>query len=31
VRASFWVYNTSEDVTRLVSAVKQTQERFGAV
>ncbi|MDQ8175495.1 MAG: aminotransferase class V-fold PLP-dependent enzyme, partial [Gemmatimonadota bacterium] len=31
VRASFWVYNTSEDVTRLVSAVTQTQERFGAV
>jgi cysteine desulfurase/selenocysteine lyase len=31
VRASFWVYNTSDDVTRLVSAVQQTQERFGAV
>jgi cysteine desulfurase/selenocysteine lyase len=28
VRASFWVYNTSEDVARLVRAVRETQARF---
>ena len=28
VRASFWVYNTSEDVARLVHAVRETQARF---
>lgn len=28
VRASVWVYNTSEDVARLVRAVRETQARF---
>jgi len=28
VRASFWVYNTADDVTRLVAAVRAAQERF---
>ena len=28
VRASVWVYNTSEDVARLVRAVQETQARF---
>jgi cysteine desulfurase / selenocysteine lyase len=28
VRASFWVYNTLEDVDRLTAAVRATQERF---
>lgn len=27
-RASFWVYNTADDVTRLVSAVREAQRRF---
>jgi cysteine desulfurase/selenocysteine lyase len=31
VRASFWVYSTLEDVTRLVEAVRAAQERFAAV
>jgi cysteine desulfurase/selenocysteine lyase len=31
VRASFWVYNTAEDVTRLAAAVRAAQERFAAV
>jgi len=28
VRASFWVYSTSEDVARLAQAVRETQLRF---
>jgi cysteine desulfurase/selenocysteine lyase len=28
VRASFWVYSTSEDVARLAQAVRETQARF---
>lgn len=28
VRASFWVYNTADDVARLVTAVRTAQERF---
>jgi selenocysteine lyase/cysteine desulfurase len=31
VRASFWVYNTADDVARLVVAVRQAQERFAIV
>jgi cysteine desulfurase/selenocysteine lyase len=31
VRASFWVYSTAEDVTRLVAAVRAAQERFAPV
>jgi cysteine desulfurase/selenocysteine lyase len=30
VRASFWVYNTADDITRLVRAVRGAQERFTA-
>ena len=30
-RASFWVYNTLEDVAALVQAVRATQERFAVV
>jgi cysteine desulfurase/selenocysteine lyase len=30
VRASFWVYNTAQDVERLVAAVRAAQERFAA-
>lgn len=30
-RASFWVYNTLQDVDKLVLAVRETQERFGGV
>ena len=28
VRASFWVYNTADDITRLVAAVRAAQVRF---
>ena len=31
VRASFWVYNTLEDVERLASAIRAAQDRFAAV
>ena len=31
VRASFWVYNTLNDVERLAAAVRAAQERFAAV
>ena len=30
-RASFWVYNTLQDVEKLVMAVRETQARFAAV
>jgi cysteine desulfurase/selenocysteine lyase len=30
-RASFWVYNTLQDVDKLVMAVRETQARFAAV
>lgn len=30
-RASFWVYNTLQDVDKLVLAVRETQERFAGV
>jgi cysteine desulfurase / selenocysteine lyase len=31
VRASFWVYNTEQDVARLASAIRAAQDRFAAV
>jgi cysteine desulfurase/selenocysteine lyase len=31
VRASFWVYNTEQDVARLASAVRAARDRFAAV
>jgi len=30
-RASFWVYNTLQDVEKLVMAVRETQGRFAGV